>query len=64
MQGFDEAGSTPVEAKTRWAGPYRLQTSASEIQFDIPTDEVKKRLRILRQELSIGRAELLRFTLS
>ena len=64
MQAFEQAGVKSVLAKTRWAGPYRLQPSASAIQFDLPIAEVKERLRVQRQPHAIDRAELLRFTLS
>jgi tetratricopeptide (TPR) repeat protein len=64
LQAFEQAGSTPVVAKTRWAGPYRLQAPASAIQFDLPISEVEKRLRIERQQPAVDRTELLRFTFS
>lgn len=34
-----------VEADSIWSGPYRLQTAPITIRFDIPIDEVRKRLR-------------------
>ena len=64
MQAFEQTALKPVVAKTRWAGPYRLQASSSAIQFDIPIAEVQKRLRIQRQQPTLDRTELLRFTLS
>jgi hypothetical protein len=64
LQAFEQAGSTTVIAKTRWAGPYQLQAPASAIQFDLPISEVEKRLRIQRREPTIDRIELIRFTLS
>ena len=64
LQAFEQAGLKPVVAKTRWAGPYRLQLAASAIQFDLSIAEVQKRLRVQRQQPTIARSELLRFTLS
>jgi hypothetical protein len=64
LQAFEQAGVKSVVVKTRWAGPYRLQMSASTIQFDIPVAEVEKRLRVQRQQPTLDRTELLRFTFS
>jgi tetratricopeptide (TPR) repeat protein len=64
LQMFEQAGLRPVVAKTRWAGPYRLQMSASAINFDLPISEVEKRLQVQRQQPAIDRRELFRFTLS
>ncbi len=53
-----------VIAITIWSGPYRLNASAAGIKFDVPVDEVRKRLRVReKRSPSIERARLLRFTL-
>lgn len=64
LQAIEQAGLRLVVVGTRWAGPYRLQTSASAIQFDLSISEVEKRLRIERQQPAIQKTELFRFTLS
>jgi tetratricopeptide (TPR) repeat protein len=64
LQAFEQAGLRLVVVGTRWAGPYRLQESASSLKFDLPIAEVKKRLRVERQQPTRDRQELLRFTLS
>jgi len=46
-----------------WSGPYRLNASAVDVAFDIPTREVRRRLQ-LREQLAppTERKNLLRFT--
>src|SRR5450756_688791 len=44
LQSFEREGLTLVDARSRWAGPYRLRLAASAITFDSPVDEVAKRL--------------------
>jgi hypothetical protein len=63
LQALERASLNPVTARTRWAGPYLLEASASAIQFDLPIAEVQKRLRIQRQQPTINRTELFRFAL-
>lgn len=64
LRAFESDDLGLVEAQTKWAGPYELQLAASAIRFDLPLEEVRKRLRIPEDHRIVPRAELLRFTLS
>lgn len=52
-----------VEARSTWAGPYRLIVDALSVNFDVPLVEVRRRLRLRAQDPSATpRDRLLRFT--
>jgi hypothetical protein len=52
-----------VATAAAWSGPYRLNASAVDIAFDIPTSEIRKRLRLRKRLASrMERKNLLRFT--
>jgi hypothetical protein len=54
-----------VTARTRWAGPYRLNVGALSVDFDVPVLEARKYLRLHPQPASMSeRNKLLRFVLS
>jgi hypothetical protein len=54
-----------VAAEGRWAGPYRLNVAAPWLNFDVPLQEVRKRLRLRPQPAPAeARARLLKFTYS
>ena len=64
LQSFEQEGLTVVDARSRWAGPYRLRLAPSAITFDSPVDEIAKRLRLNRPGRGTDSDQLLRFTLS
>ena len=52
-----------VEARTTWAGPYRLIPDALSAEFDVPLVEVRRRLQLpARHPSATPREQLLRFT--
>lgn len=64
LQSFEQEGLTLVDARSRWAGPYRLLLAPSAITFDSSIDEIAKRLRLKRSGENTDSDQLLRFTLS
>ena len=57
-------GIRTVDAESRFAGPYWMCLTPTEITFDIPISEAEDRIRILRAQVPISREELYRFTLA
>ena len=54
-----------IDARSQWAGPYRLNADALSVGFDIPLVEVRKRLQLRPRPASATRRdELIRFTFS
>jgi len=64
LQSFEQEGLTLIEARSRWAGPYRLRLAPTAVTFDSSIDEIGKRLRLKRPGGGTDRDQLLRFTLS
>jgi hypothetical protein len=52
-----------VTARTKWSGPYRLNAAALAIEFDLSVPEVRNRLQLRPQPVSVvRRATLQQFT--
>jgi hypothetical protein len=64
LQSIERSGISLEIEGGRWAGPYRLTSPALSIEFDVPLDEARKRLRLPVQHTPAKHKELLRFTLS
>ena len=61
LQDFKEGGLNPVEAKSRWTGPYRLTIAPEDVTFDLSMAAVTEALRILPVRPEIQRDDLIRF---
>ncbi len=60
LQDLERLGIA-FEAKSVWAGPYRLAEEPGEVSFDIPLAEVEKQLRIAPSQPEVQRDDLIRF---
>lgn len=47
LQDLAQRGFRIVLAENAWSGPYRLEVPAAVVSFDVPLDEVRRRLHIL-----------------
>ena len=64
LQSFEQQELTIVSERTRWAGPYELSLPAWGVTFDLPVNEVVKRLRLKQSHADNDQDQLLRFTFS
>lgn len=46
LQDLVRRGSRIVDVQNAWSGPYRLEVPAAAVSFDIPLEEVRRRLHI------------------
>ena len=47
LRDFERRRLRIIVAESVWAGPYRLDVAPSKVAFDIPLDEVRRRLRLV-----------------
>jgi hypothetical protein len=64
LQFFEQQKLTIVSERTRWAGPYQLSLPSSDVTFDLPVNDIAKRLRLKQADHGKDRDQLLRFTFS
>jgi hypothetical protein len=59
LQSPELSGSQLISARTRWAGPYRLNPVALSVHFDVPLAEVRQRLQLHPQPASATKRDAL-----
>lgn len=62
LQEFERQRLNIVESERTWSGPYRLAIAPAEASFDIPLEEVRKRLHLVEPSLPGAQEQYLEFT--